>query len=300
MLNARQVVFVIAGLFAVAALLPGRFAFVPGKLAHGAVSFAVLPARPVQRWLVGSDPAGTNPALRDTPENTLRADLDLALTEVQRLRQQNAELKQLVEELGMIGDLLARQNLDEFRQVTATVLPGGSGGVLNLSTGSADGIAPGQTVVYGSQVVGRVVEPVGPFSASVALVTETAPDLSVRIVAPPSENQPGSILPARETDARVTLDADAGLFIADDLGLTDDVRVGDTVYLADEFSYADARGFRLGTVIEAAPLPENPELLQRVVVRADTDLSRLGRVVVLVPPHGNASSPSSQPRGAGP
>ena len=292
--QARTVILILTALLAINALLPRSVAFWAGNLVEPLVQTLLIPGRPLMN-LVASPRESVTPPAPDLDEDRLRYDYDLAQVELDRLRQQNARLKQRLAEIMPSRDLLAERGLHELRQVSARINPGGGRGVRSIAAGSRDGIAPGQTVIFDIHVVGQVVAPVGPTTANVALITTLRPSLSVRFVAPASESPPGSLLPARSTAARVALAPDGRTFTADDIDPGADVRVGDIVRMADELSFAEAQGFQLGTVTAVQPLPKNPQLLHRVTVTPAIDLQRLGRVTVLVPTPapGSSSSPAT-------
>lgn len=285
---ATKVILGLVALLVIGAALPRPYAFLPGRVVDPVVQTLVLPGRPVRALLVG-DPVREELANQPLDDERLRDDFGLARVELDRLRQQNARLKQRLAELVPAQDLLAERGLRELRPVSARVNPGGGDGVLTIAAGSRDGVQAGQAVVYDVHVVGQVVEPIGPSTASVALITSLRVPLSLRLVAPPSESTPGSLLPARSLPVQVKPDVGRSAFVTEDVAAGADVRVGDLARHADELSLPEAQGFQFGVVSEVTPLERNPLALRRVVVEPVLDLGRLSRVTVLIPDDNSGS-----------
>ncbi|MEM8782996.1 MAG: rod shape-determining protein MreC [Planctomycetota bacterium] len=288
MLHPRVVILILAALLSINALMPIGYAFGLGNFLQPIVQLLVTPGRPVYQALGGTR-AIENPEadeLAGFTDDQLRRDYALARVENERLRQQNLRLTERLAEILPLRDLLAERGLDQLRQLSARVNPGGADGTLAVAAGTDDGVAPGQTVVYGVHVVGRVAEPLGSGSASVALITRIGDRLRVTISPPANAQTAGGVAASRVTplDTRVRLDVELGAFITEEVPTTSNVNVGDVVRLADELSFAEAQGFQLGRVTVVEPLPSNPLTLQRIVVEPALELPRLSRVTVLMPP----------------
>jgi len=155
--------------------------------------------------------------------------------------------------------------------------------VISINGGQNRGIAPGQTVRYGVDLVGRVVEPVGPVSADVELVTGQDTGFHVELTAPAdlATANPRAPLPGLE-HLRVTPDPATGTFTAE-IRHDTNPPIGAVARLADQVHYRDARAHILGRVVEVRPYPQDPELLKQVVIRPRLDLRFLSEVAVLVP-----------------
>lgn len=214
---------------------------------------------------------------------------DHLLVELGRLRQHNAELQRKLE----ITQGYEEKGLPPRRRPVATVTAytdTGTRHILSINLGSNQGLAAGQTVLYGTNLVGRVVEPVGPVSADVALITGQEVGFHVEIVPAPdtASNHAGAPLPGLE-HLRVTPQPDTGDFTAE---VRHDTAppVGAQARLADQIHFRDARAHLLGRVTHVRPFPDDPELLMQIVIRPTLDLRFLNEVVVLVPPVAGGSN----------
>lgn len=226
------------------------------------------------------------------PATATRAQLaegyERLLVELGQLRQHNDEL---IEKLKLI------QRLPDDDDGTGLKLPRrtpricavtaftdtGTRQVISINGGQNRGIAPGQTVRYGVDLVGRVVEPVGPVSADVELVTGQDIGFHVELTAPPdvANANLSAPLPGLE-HLRVTPDPATGTFTAE-IRHDTNPPIGADARLADQVHYRDARAHILGRVVEVRPYPQDPELLKQVVIRPRLDLRFLSEVAVLVP-----------------
>ncbi len=291
MLHPRVVILILAALLSINALLPIRYAFGLGNFLQPITQLLVAPGRPIYGLLGGTGEAfdESQDELAGFTDDQLRDDLAITRVENERLRHQNQRLTERLAELMPIRDLLAERGLHQLRQLSARVNPGGADGVLSVDAGTADGLAPGQAVVYGVHIVGRVVEPLGSNSASVALITRIGDRLRVTL-SPPANAASSDTGRSATLEARLRLDPKLGAFVTDDVPTTASIQVGDVVRLADELSFAEAQGFQLGRVTMVEPLPSNPLALQRIVVEPALDLARLSRVTVLMPPDDSRGS----------
>ncbi len=268
--------------------LPMRYGGQAGAVLRPVADTLALPLRePVfrlARQLNGPDETRTE-AISDlarAPRAQLTEAYDQLLVELGRLRQRNAELQRKL----AITQGFEDQDLPPRRTVIATVTAytnTGNRHVVSVNRGSNQGLAAGQTVLYGVNLVGRVVEPVGPVSADIELVTGQDIGFHIELTAAPRITGADSAasLPGLE-HLRITPDADTGSF-------TTEVRhdtappVGALARLADEIHYRDARAHILGRVTAVRPYPEDPELLMQVVIEPMLDLRFLSEVAVLVP-----------------
>ncbi|MEM9752092.1 MAG: rod shape-determining protein MreC [Planctomycetota bacterium] len=292
MLHPRSIILILAVLLSLNALMPIAYAFRLGNFLQPITQLLVAPGRPLYHTFGGTSDVENAEAdeLAGMTDDQLRRDYALARVENDRLRQQNERLTERLAEVLPLRDLLAERGLDQLRQLSVRVNPGGMDGTLAIDAGSDDGVAVGQTVVYGVHVVGRVAEPISGGSASVVLVTRVTGGLRVTI-SPPANAEPNnpSPLASRVFEARVRLDAELGAFVTEEVPSNASVSVGDVVRLADELSFGEAQGFQLGRVTLVEPLPSNMLMLQRVVIEPALELPRLGRVTVLMPPAEEAS-----------
>ena|GEM_PF-2085631 len=282
--------------------LPVRFGGLAGAVLRPVADTVVLPLREpvfrIARRLNRPDATPDTGELSDPGAATrdqLAGAYDRLLVELGRLRQRNAELQRKI----FIAQGYKEEDLPPRRRVVATVTTythTGTRHVVSISRGRNQGLAAGQTVLYGHNLVGRVVEPVGPVSADVELVTGQDVGFHVELTAATDtddatpDRPAGAPLPGLE-HLRVTPDPDAGTF-------TTEVRhdtappVGALARLADEIHFRDARAHVLGRVTEVRPYPDDPQLLLQVVIRPTLDLRFLSEVVVLVP----EESPKSEVR----
>ena len=147
----------------------------------------------------------------------------------------------------------------------ANVTETGAEPILTLAGGSRMGFEPGMAVAWRTTVVGRVIEPVGPFSADVELITANDAALQARFKSPPNADGPPRAFTRRVEpgDDPLTLTAD----VERDL----DVRVGDLAVLADELQYGEARGMLLGRVTRITDYLPDPLMLKRLIITPDID-----------------------------
>ena len=218
------------------------------------------------------------------------------LVELGRLRQRNAELQRKIATTQGFED----QDLPPRRRVISTVTGythTGRRHVLSINRGRNQGLAAGQTVLYGVNLVGRVVEPVGPLSADVELVTGQDVGFHVELTAAAdrdADNPAAAAVPLPGLEhLRVTPDPDAGAFTAE---VRHDTAppLNALARLADEIHFRDARAHILGRVVAVRPFPDDPELLLQVVIRPNLDLRFLSEVAVLVPESAKSEVRSSK------
>ncbi|MEM8736922.1 MAG: rod shape-determining protein MreC [Planctomycetota bacterium] len=286
LLTSSRVLVAVASALAVNSQLPTRWGSMLGHVLKPTVDFAVLPVRtPVYRLAV--DLGGNDqPTGRDDPPATpeqLRDRYDAALVRIDQQQQRIAELVRTLELLQGVREIEQPDTTPLSAKVTATT-DAGPRVVLTLNRGTRDRVAPGMTVVFKSSVVGRVIEPVGPSSADVELITAHRAGLQVRVRRGPDSIPYDNIRAQRGDDGR-TFTAD----VARDLR----IRPGADVLLADAVHYPDARGRLLGVVENIVDYEPDPHLLQRLIIRPAVDLRALREVAVLRPdPPASAAQPS--------
>ena len=288
MLSGRRGLVVVVGLLVVNAMLPISVAGWAGAVMRPVVDGVLLPVRwPLRAWALSWGPTEEGGAREGEGlgHEALLDEYGFALVEVERLTQQVEELRRRQAEVSVILEMVGEEGEGEVKPVPVRVAnvtaPGtGSGGeevVLTLGAGSNAGVRAGMAVVWRTTVVGKVVEPVGPWSADVELITANDAALQARFKSPPDADGP-----ARAFTRRVEPGGDGLTFTADverDL----DVRVNDWVVLADELQYPEARGMLLGRVTRVTDYLPDPLMLKRLIVTPDVDARRLGEVAVLVP-----------------
>ncbi|MEM1107067.1 MAG: rod shape-determining protein MreC [Planctomycetota bacterium] len=292
LLTSQRLLLLITGLLILNSQLPSSVARLPGGVLGPTVDFATLPLRgPVHSF-------ATNLAEREdrpdfvhpgTPQNEqqLRAAYAEALVEIDRLQQDYDELQKQLELIQGVQDIDAPDTRPLTAKVTA-YRDAGPRQVLTLNRGSRQGVRAGMTVVYKTVLLGRVVEPVGPSSADVDLLTGHDGGLQVRI------RLDGYAEPFDNIRVRVS-EKDRDYFVAE-VPKDSLIRPGAVVVLADAVNYSDARGRLLGIVDRKVPYTPDPELLDQLVIRAallDTPYRR--EVAILLPEDGADENPGANP-----
>lgn len=261
LLSSQRLLMVIAGALLLNSQLPASVAGLAGKVLNPVVVFTTMPLHaPVHRVAVKlADPEVERPALPglDTPEQ-LRDAYDMARVEIDRLRQEVAELKRTLELIEGVQAVDAPETRPLTAKVTAYT-DAGPRQVLTINRGSRQNIRPGMTVVHKTVLVGRVVEPVGPSNAGVELVTAHDAKLQVRI------RQPGHL--ELFDNIRVSRSEHDGQTFVAIVPKGSPIREGADVLLADAVYYADARGRLLGVVEHVAEYTPDPELFSQLSIR---------------------------------
>ncbi len=276
--SSQRLLLAIAGALALNSQLPASVGGLAGKVLKPVVDFASLPLRgPVHSFAVRLTSADAPPIDADGLDtfDELRDAYNLARVEIDRLQQKVDELEselELIENVQRVSDPDIRPL---SAKVTAYTNPGPRQ-VLTLNRGSRQGITPGMTVVYKTVLVGRVVDPVGPSSCDVELVTSHEGGLQVRI------RQDGHVEPFDNIRVRPS-ETNNTYFVAE-VAKDSPIRAGAVVVLADAVNYSDARGRLLGIVERKVDYTPDPELLDQLVIRAallDTPYRK--EVAVLLP-----------------
>lgn len=277
----RLLAAVIAGLV-VCSLLPSDLVDYLARGPH--VIVHTLTARPIT--LVAS----VTPDLRDDRSESIDPDLSRAQLErkwrraYRRNRKLAHELTRLRQQMQQLQNVRARLADRGVTLVEARVagLTGGSENVrLTIDRGRRNGIAKGQAVVSGGNLVGEVVA-AGPVTADVRPIVTPGSSLSAiltpsRSVAGPGEQTAG----VRQVAVRVKWNGEQGLFTAAP-GADETVKVGDVALLNDQTWPATAQRAILGKVIRAEPNPRRP-VLQQVRIKPLAPITQLDRVTVIVP-----------------
>ena len=282
LLSGKRVLVGAVGVLVVNSLLPIGVARWAGAVMRPVVDAVLLPVRwPLRAWALswGEEEAGEALPGEGLDCEELLEEYHFELVKNERLTQQVAELRRQQAEVAVILEMVEEGGVKPVAVRVANVTdPGGDVGVvLTLGAGSRSGIGAGMVVAWRTTVVGRVIEPVGPFSADVELITANDAALQARFKSPPNADGP-----SRAFTRRVEPGEDGLTFTADverDL----DVRVGDLAVLADELQYGEARGMLLGRVTRVTDYLPDPLMLKRLVITPDVDPRRLGEVAVLVP-----------------
>lgn len=202
------------------------------------------------------------------------------------LRRQNDRLRvELREAHGLIRQLgAARQRVTlveaSFRSAkVAGVTFDAHHPRLTIDRGTFDGVALGQVVVAGDDLVGTVVG-VRSASATVGLLTAADSVMEVRL-GPPVRPDDDELAPVSR--ALLRYDAARRGFVGDIASAGPrEVRGGDLAVLADPRWPRQAIGFVVGAVERVAPGPDAPGLQWRLLVKPRLDLLRLTNVLVLV------------------
>lgn len=277
LLSSARLLLVLAIGLTINSQLPERYAVQIGRVLKPVVDTLLYP---VQTPLYQMALSLSSPDDEGVPERTdmekLIDDYAMALVEIDRLQQQRDEWRRKYE---AASGAIALSN-EPRRFVTVRVngyTDTGTKPVLTLAGGKRLGIEAGQTVVWKESVVGRVIAPVGPMTADVELITGTNSALWVRIKAPFDE-------PGRDTPVRCRIEPSKDqTYFTTEVAKDEPVRAGDRVWLADELLYNDARGQIVGQVEKVIDYPQDPFLLNQVLIRPVIDLRRLPEVAVMIP-----------------
>ncbi len=261
----RQFAFLL--ILALSLLVARNTAFVQG--ASGAVTTALVPA---QRALAqaGSSIGSFTEAISEIQR--LRADNAKLRDDVDRLTLENVRLREqaIAQQQALKLDAVARQIA--YETVAAPVIardPTGALQTILLGSGSSDGIAVGNVVVSDQGVVGRVSE-VGPGYSKVLLVTDPASAVSAIV----QGSRASGIVRGQYGDT----------LVMEWLLQTEAVAVGDIVITAGLTTGGELRslypkGLVLGKVV-ALDRAENAAYKRAIVLPA-VDLRRLEHVLVV-------------------
>ncbi|MEO1237550.1 MAG: rod shape-determining protein MreC [Planctomycetota bacterium] len=288
--TSQRVLLAVALLLLVNSQLPSGVGGLIGGVLRPVVDFAVLPVRaPVHQIAVnlrepGEDEASDSNGEPRTAE-AYREEYEAALVTIDRQRQRINELVRTLEVLQGVRELDAPDTVPVAAKV-ASYTDAGPRAVLTIARGTRDGIAAGQTAVFKTSLVGRVVEPVGPSSADVELVTSHDAGLQVRVRQRSRETGAYTVY----DNIRVSRGEPAGTFFAE-VARDSPIRRGADVLLADAVHYPDARGRLLGVVQNVTEYPPDPELLKRLVIRPAVDLRFLREIAVLLPENDRPQDP---------
>jgi cell shape-determining protein MreC len=207
--------------------------------------------------------------------DVLERELDVTRLENRRLRAEIGRLRERLERLTRTMRLADPTRVRPLPAPVAGVERSSSTRALALGRGARHGLGPGQVVVAGAQLVGRLTS-VSALNATVTLVTSPGTQLELELIRPPGADAP----PAGEP-IRVSAAARAdGSFEVLDAVAQQPVEPGDEAVLIDPRWPPEAAGFRVGRVTLAEPDPHQP-LTLRVRIRPQRDPERMMSVSVL-------------------
>ena len=242
----RRLLLAVVGVLVLNAMLPIGVARWAGAVLRPVVDGVLLPVRwPLRAWALSwqNEPTGGDLPGEGLAYERLLEEYHFALVENERLTQEVAQLRRQAAEVAVILEMVGPEGgVKPVAVRVANVTETGAEPILTLAGGGRMGFEPGMAVAWRTTVVGRVIEPVGPFSADVELITANDAALQARFKSPPNADGPPRAFTRRVEpgDDPLTLTAD----VERDL----DVRVGDLAVLADELQYGEARGMLLGRV----------------------------------------------------
>lgn len=274
-INAKRVMIAATVLLLLASQLPAWLAVKVSFLPHAFIGFITKPATVLQ---------GFSTSIRSgderTPDFSAGGDLTKQLVDarvyIDNLEQDIARLRNLSDNLAIINALV---DTEDISFVGAKVI-GFNGNrknpILTINIGSNNGVRDGLAVVWGADLVGKVVS-TSVSTADVQLITAAGTKMQVRITRPLIDP---TVVPV---PAYIELSDDGRTFYTDEFPLDSPVKVGDLALLADDSWQFRARGFIVGTVVEVGPHPDRPLLNQRVVIRPNRPLASVYGVIVLVP-----------------
>lgn len=274
-INAKRVMIAAIVLLLLASQLPAWLAVKLSYLPRSFVAFITQPATLLQGFSTTVRPGDER-----TPDFSAGGDLTQQLLEarvyIDNLEQDIARLRNLSDNLAIISALV---DTEDISFVGAKVV-GFSGDrknpILTINIGSDHGVRDGLTVVWGADLVGKVIS-TSASTADVQLITAAGTKMQVRITRPVVDP---TVVPV---PAYIELSDDGRTFYTDEFPLDSPVHVGDLALLADESWQFRARGFIVGTVVKVGPHPDRPLLNQRVVIRPNRPLASVYGVIVLVP-----------------
>ncbi len=205
--------------------------------------------------------------------------LKWAKREIERLRQQLGEADKQIADLMRVRQRV-RTAGHALRRATVTAWsPKPAAPTLTLNRGSNDGVAKGQVVASGFDLVGRVVD-TSAGDSTVQLITTPTTPLSVEFVAAKLDARPAG------AQSRCTLEpvTSGGETVFHGRVVRDaPIRVGDLAHLADPAWPAEAAGFVVGQVTSVDPDPADPTLRRLIVVTPNQSLTTIDEVIVVVP-----------------
>jgi hypothetical protein len=259
-INAKRVMIAATVLLLLASQLPAWLAVKLSYLPRSFVAFITQPATLLQSLSTTARPGGEH-----TPDFSTGGDLAKQLIEA-RVYIDNLEQDALVdtEDISFVGAKVVGFNGDRKNPI------------LTINIGSDHGVRDGLTVVWGADLLGKVVS-TSVSTADVQLITAADTRMQVRITRPVLDP---TVVPV---PAYIQLSDDGRTFYTDEFALDSPVQVGDLALLADESWQFRARGFIVGTVTQVGPHPDKPLLNQRVVIRPNRPLASVYGVIVLVP-----------------
>lgn len=269
--NPQHVLFGAVVALLVLSLLPTHWAALVSRPPRHLLNAAIAPADHLLKPLAD--------ALRYRPDSPV----DLGnQEEYERARQQIVQLqfrlRQAKERIAELSQLRDQLKLVGVGLLPAAVTAWGGDRLhphLTLNKGQRHGVRPGQVVVRGFTLVGRITD-AGPVTSTVRLVTAADTHL-VTLFKPPTPGQS-----ARQWMARIQAAKGRDGFWAA-ISADDPVREGDLVHLYDDSWPQNARGFVIGKVTQIQKHPDDPILRRRVIVTPTRSLRHLDHVTVIVP-----------------
>jgi rod shape-determining protein MreC len=264
-------------LLAVSSLLPARWSGYGAALGHvTALMLAPLsvPLTAISR-LRGNEaeapPEAEHLLTRWEQAQQALQEISRLRVERNRLRLENRMLRNLKAQLGGEAEI--------YRFPAAGVIGVSAdpyGATLRINRGSRSGLAIGQAVVEGADLVGRIAQ-TGTLTATVELITNRGLLLDAVVTEMLSPLQP-------EIDAQricqfeaVDIDRLVGVVSTDY-----EVSVGQYARLMDSDWPAGAQGMIIGQVTDVKPLPDQPYLRKQIIIQPRRALRHLGEVTIVV------------------
>ncbi|GAB4109294.1 MAG: hypothetical protein Kow00105_17950 [Phycisphaeraceae bacterium] len=253
-------------------------AWVATRISYVPRSFVALITKPAA--LLHSLSTSIRPGEHDPADFSTGGDLvqqlEQARAYIDNLEQDILRLRNLSDNLAIINALV---DTEDIRFVGAKVI-GFNGDrvnpILSINIGSDHGVRDGLAVVWGADLVGKVVS-TSVSTSDVQLITASGTSLQVRITKPVLD--PSAV----PMPAFITLSEDGRTFVTDEFPLDAPIHTGDLALLADDSWQFRARGFIVGRVIDVQPHPDRPMLNLRVRIQPQRTLASLHGVIVLVP-----------------
>lgn len=271
----KRILIAVTVLLLISSQLPTRAATALSHVPRSFVRFISKPSAMLHRMSTTLRPPRAQ-SLYFAAGSNLADQLAQARVYIDNLEQEVLELRNVSEGLAQIDALL---DLGDIHLVGANVLGFNrdlENPILTIGVGSNAGLRDGLAVVWGADLIGKVVS-TSKKTADVQLITAAGTKLQVRIT------RPTLGVSAAPLPAYIELAENGRSFKTDEFALDAPVQVGDLVLLADDSWQFRARGFIVGVVTEAGKHPDRPLLNKRVVVRPVRPLASVSHVAVLVP-----------------
>ncbi len=274
-LTPRRVLAAVVVALVISSLLPAGAARSIADKPRDVVQAVTRPLVGLLAGLGGALQGEVGPGLEDRDPEQIDELYGQAQVTIARLTQQLHEAHDVIEQLSGAREAF---RLSGVRFLTAGVVDasiGPSRQTLVIGRGRRHGVAVGQAVVAGVNLVGLVVDTT-PATATVRLISAAGTVLQVNIA------PPGPQAPPRQVQALIRLE-ESGRRFAVPMGKHKGVSVGDVARLTDDQYPPEAHFFVVGSVAHVRDDADDPLMYSWVVIEPAAPLHHLRHVIVLVP-----------------